>query len=457
MPPDDTREQDVGALLGAAPLGGLQITVLVLAFAIAAFDGMDAQIIAFAAPEIVKDFDVPRERLGPVFSSALVGMALGAFLFGPLGDRVGRKRVAVLCTFWFGAMTLLTVVSTSLTQLMVIRFITGLGLGGALPNAVTLVSEYAPARRRAMLVTIMYIGFAVGGVLGSAVGGQIIPRFGWTSIFWFGGLLPLALGVVLLFALPESLQYLARRGGRDEEIRRVLGRLRGCTPPPADVTFVVSGRDLDSSPRELFSGPRRRNTFMLWIAFFINLLVLFTLMNWLPTLLTNAGVSLEQALRVALAFNLGAIGGPLLLAWASDRYDPRLMLGGFFFCGALCFMAVGIGAPDLGWLIATGVLTGFFAGGAQVGLYPVATQIYPAAVRVTGVAWAQVWGRIGSIIGPWLGGLLLWLGLGEYFVVFGAPLLLAAVAIWMMRPASRADDAAQVAPAMASAAPSTRR
>ena len=147
----------------------------------------------------------------------------------------------------------------------------------------------------------------------------------------------------------------------------------------------------------------------------------------------------------------------VLLAQASDRYDPRLMLGGFFFCGALCFMAVGIGAPDLGWLIATGVLTGFFAGGAQVGLYPVATQIYPAAVRVTGVAWAQVWGRIGSIIGPWLGGLLLWLGLGEYFVVFGAPLLLAAVAIWMMRPASRADDAAQVAPAMASAAPSTRR
>lgn len=425
---------DLGAALGHARLRAVHWTVLGLAFLVATLDGLDAQLVAFAAPLLAPEFGIARAQLGPVFSAALLGMAGGAVLFGPLGDRFGRRNVLTACTALFGLGTLATTAVPNVEALIAMRVLTGLGLGGALPNAVTLVAETAPARARALFITLMYMGFPAGGLLGGLAAAPLMEAWGWRGLFVVGGVAPLALCPVLLMALAESPLYLARRG-LHARLEPLLARFAIATPPGA--AWVDGGGAQASGVAALFAPGRARNTVLLWLAFFINLLVLFFLMNWLPTLLVDQGFTLERALRVTVIFNLGGALGALALAWSSARFDPRRVLAGFFFGGALSFMAIGLAYQLPGGLAIAGFLTGVLAGGAQVGLYPVATQLYPAGARVTGVGFAQAWGRVGSILGPLAGGQLVALApaFGVYFLVFGAPLLIAGAAVAALRGA----------------------
>lgn len=429
------RAWDVAARVGAAPLGALHWLVLVLTFAVAATDGLDAQIIGFTAPQIAAEFGIGNDRLGPVFSAALLGMTGGALLFGMLGDRLGRRRTMLFCVALFGAGTLLTAFAGDVTQLMALRLLTGLGLGGALPNAVTLVAECAPARHRPLLVTLMYVGFSVGGLLGGLIAGVVVVEHGWRAMFYVGGGLPLVVALALWVWLPESPLYLARGDGGDVRLARLLGRLDPSGGYRPDDRYVIAEPTAQVGVPALFRDGRVRNTLLLWLAFFINLLVLFFLLNWLPKLLVDDGVPLGKAIRTAVMFNIGGILGALVLAWLSARLNPRRTLAMFFAGGALAIMAIAFGEGRFAFIAAACFATGLFAGAAQCGLYPIATQVYPSAVRATGVGWAQAWGRIGSIFGPLAGG---WLALTQprfavYFLVFGAPLMAAAVAIAAMR------------------------
>lgn len=426
---------NVAARVNDARLGPLHGLVLVLTFIVAAVDGLDAQIIGFTAPQIAAEFGIGKDRLGPVFSAALLGMTGGALLFGMLGDRFGRRRTMIFCVALFGAGTLLTVFAGSVTELMLLRLVTGLGLGGALPNAVTLVAECAPGKHRALLVTLMYIGFSVGGLLGGLIAGSVVVEHGWRVMFYVGGGLPLVVSILLAAWLPESPQYLARQAGTGARLSRLLTRLDPSGAYGAQDRYTLPEAAARTDVGELFRHRRLRNTLLLWLAFFINLLVLFFVMNWLPTLLVDRGVPLAQAIRITVYFNVGGVLGALVLAWLSARYNPRRMLATFFALGAVALMAIGLGDGRLVPVAAACFATGLFAGAAQVGLYPIATQVYPSAVRATGVGWAQAWGRIGSIFGPLAGG---WVAVLEppfvvYFLVFGAPLLLAATAIAAMR------------------------
>jgi AAHS family 4-hydroxybenzoate transporter-like MFS transporter len=434
---EPARTWDVAARLDAARLGALHWLVLALTFAVAATDGLDAQIIGFTAPQIAAEFGIGNDRLGPVFSAALLGMTAGALLFGTLGDRFGRRRTMIFCVVLFGGGTLLTAFAGSVTQLMLLRLVTGLGLGGALPNAVTLVAECAPGKHRPLLVTLMYIGFSAGGLLGGVIAGSLVVEYGWRVMFYVGGGLPLVLSLLLVALLPESPQYLARKAGTSGVLAHLLQRIdpAGGYGPQDRYTLPQASARADLG--ELFRQRRMRNTVLLWLAFFINMLVLFFLMNWLPKLLVDGGVPLAQAIRVTVMFNIGGVLGALALAWLSARHSPRRMLAAFFALGALAIMAIGLGDGRFAPVAAACFATGLFAGAAQVGLYPLATQVYPSAVRATGVGSAQAWGRIGSIFGPLAGG---WLAVLEprfaiYFLVFGAPLLVAAAAIAAMRDA----------------------
>lgn len=434
---ESVRTWDVAARLDAARLGALHWLVLALTFAVAATDGLDAQIIGFTAPQIAAEFGIGNDRLGPVFSAALLGMTAGALLFGTLGDRFGRRRTMIFCVVLFGGGTLLTAFASSVTQLMLLRLVTGLGLGGALPNAVTLVAECAPGRHRPLLVTLMYIGFSVGGLLGGVIAGSLVVEHGWRAMFYVGGGLPLVLSVLLLALLPESPQYLARKAGTGAVLADLLARIDPAGGYRPQDRYTLPQATARADLGELFRHRRVRNTVLLWLAFFINLLVLFFLMNWLPKLLVDGGVPLAQAIRVTVMFNIGGVLGALALAWLSARHSPRRMLAAFFALGALAIMAIGLGDGRFAPVAAACFATGLFAGAAQVGLYPLATQVYPSAVRATGVGWAQAWGRIGSIFGPLAGG---WLAVLEppfllYFLVFGAPLLVAAAAIAAMQDA----------------------
>ena len=437
---DPVRTWDVAARLDEARLGALHWLVLALTFAVAATDGLDAQIIGFTAPQIAAEFGIGNDRLGPVFSAALLGMTAGALLFGTLGDRFGRRRTMIFCVVLFGGGTLLTAFASSVTQLMLLRLVTGLGLGGALPNAVTLVAECAPGRHRALLVTLMYIGFSVGGLLGGVIAGSLVIDHGWRVMFYVGGGLPLVLSVVLVALLPESPQYLTRQAGTGARLSCLMTRLDSSGAYGAQDRYTLPELADRADVGELFRNRRLRNTLLLWLAFFINLLVLFFLMNWLPKLLVDRGVPLAQAIRITVTFNIGGVLGALGLAWLSVRYNPRRMLAAFFALGALAIMAIGLGDGRFAPVAAACFATGLFAGAAQVGLYPIATQVYPSTVRATGVGWAQAWGRIGSIFGPLAGG---WLAVLQphfavYFLVFGAPLLVAAAAIAAMRDANPA-------------------
>ena len=428
------RTWDVANRLNTAPLGALHWLVLVLTFAVAAVDGLDAQIIGFTAPQLAADLGIGNDRLGPVFSAALLGMTGGALLFGSLGDRLGRRRILIFCVLLFGGGTLVTALADSVPELLLLRLVTGLGLGGALPNAVTLVAECAPGRHRPLLVTLMYIGFSVGGLLGGVIAEALVVEHGWRAMFYVGGALPLLLAALLWLLLPESPQYLTRTGAGGARLARLLGRLDRTGHYAPQDRYTLAEAAADTRLSVLFEGRRRRNTLLLWLAFFINLLVLFFLMNWLPKLLVDHGVSLSLAIRTTVMFNVGGVLGALLLAWLSARYDPRRMLAGFFALGALSIMAIGLGDGHFAPVAVACFATGLFAGAAQVGLYPIATQVYPSAVRATGVGWAQAWGRIGSIFGPLAGG---WLAVLEprfvvYFLIFGAPLLVAAAAIAAM-------------------------
>ena len=430
-----TARYEVTAELDRASLSSLQLVVLLLCFLVATFDGMDAQIIAFAAPWMMPDLGIEEGSLGIVFAAATIGMAFGAVIFGYLGDLFGRKRIVVITVVMFSIFTPLAGLASNLNELLVIRFVTGIGMGGALPNAVTLVAEYSAQRQRRMMVSVMYMGFAAGGILGSLAAKVLIEPFGWQSIFYFGGVAPLLLVPFLLRYMPESMHYLVRQVGQDRRVGGLLLKINPAADYPPGSRFEIAEQQLDTRVGLLFEAQRLRNTVMLWIAFFINLLVLFFLMYWTPKLLIDYGINADHAFNVVLAFNIGGVGGGLLLAWMSERFNPRLTLGGYFIAATLATCAVGLSLQQPLLMLLCAVVMGLTAGGAQVGLYPLATQLYPTAVRVTGVSWAQSCGRVGSIIGPVAGGALVASGWGftGSYLLFGSFLLVAATAILLMR------------------------
>lgn len=431
----EPRSWDLVAEIDRARLSPLQLLVLLLCFLVAAFDGMDAQIIGFAAPAMLPDLGFRNDQLGLIFSAATAGMAVGALVLGLAGDRFGRKRIMVASVVLFATCTFATTLVRDFEYLMAIRFVTGIGMGGALPNAVTLVSEYAPARQRRLMISVMYIGFSAGGIVGGWAATVLIEAHGWRSIFYFGGVLPLLLGLLLIGLQPESLNYLAKRAASaGGQIARTMNRIAGSQIYTAADNYTLADIRVDTHLGNLFAEGRARNTFMLWIAFFINLLVLFFLMYWTPKLLVEHGFAFQDAVRVLIIFNVGGVLGALVLAWMSNRFDPKWMLCGYFVAASLFTIAVGLSLDHGRVMLVFAFCMGITAGGAQVGLYPLVTQVYPTAIRVTGVGWAQAWGRTGSIIGPLLGGALIGAGLdfeGSY-VTFGIPLLIAATAIGCM-------------------------
>ncbi len=238
---------DVQALIDGQRFTGYQWLILVLCFLIVAIDGFDTAAIGYIAPALVQDWGIEKAALGPVMSAALFGLAFGAIFAGPLADRVGRKKVLVLSVFFFGACSLATAFAPTLGWLTVWRFLTGLGLGAAMPNAVTLTSEFAPQRRRAVLVNTMFCGFPLGSAAGGFVAAAMIPHFGWHSVLLLGGIVPLALALLLVLLLPESVRYMVLRNYPATQIRNVLRRVTGADLSKANTSSSAS-RPLRADP-----------------------------------------------------------------------------------------------------------------------------------------------------------------------------------------------------------------
>src|SRR6201746_1852438 len=239
---------DVAGFIDQQPVGGFQIRLLLTCAAVLFLDGFDTQAIGYVAPALAKEWGLTKAALGPVFSAGLFGLMIGALIFGPLADRIGRKKIIIFSTLAFGIGTLATVFVHDVGALLAIRFLTGLGLGGAMPNAVAMTSEFSPHRRRATMVMIMFCGFSVGAALGGLLAAALIPQFGWRSVFVVGGVAPLLLVPILALRLPESVRFLALTGRANERVAQLLGRIN----PKADLApgtqFVVHEPSLRGIP-----------------------------------------------------------------------------------------------------------------------------------------------------------------------------------------------------------------
>jgi MFS transporter, AAHS family, 4-hydroxybenzoate transporter len=437
-----TRIVDIAAFIDAQKFSGYQWMIFLLCFLVLAADGFDAASMGFIAPALVAKWGVARQALGPVMSAALMGLGVGAIVTGPIADRIGRKTVVVMSVGCFGIFSLVASNAQSLEMLTVLRFVTGLGLGAAAPTAMALMSEYAPARMRAMAINSMNCGFSFGLVVGGVMSAWLIPQLGWQSVLVVGGVGPLVLATMLLFLLPESAQYLAVRRNVPARIASILSRI---APDVRfnDCQFVAKKADVGrtGSPLKLLLAEQYRlGTLMLWFAYFMVLLIYYLLASWLPTLMKDAGFSMKNAALMTSLLPLGGIIGNLCVAWVADRFDAARVIAVTFVLTAVIMFMTAHSIDHSGVLGVLLFLSGALVVGATTSMAALAVSYYPTQGRATGVAWMLGMGRPGGVVGAWMGAVLMGLGwnIGALFSVLALPALAGACAMYAMAPGKQA-------------------
>lgn len=427
----DHRTIDIAQVTDQAPLGSLQVRVVALCGAVALLDGYDTLVIGFAAPSIADHLGISRADLGPVFGVGLLGAAIGGLLLGPLSDRVGRKPMLITSALIFALFSALTTLVATLPQLLALRFLAGIGFGGAAPCFVALASEYAPARYRAATVTLLWASLPLGGILGGAVSALAIPSFGWRALFYFGGLAPLLVAVAAAIWLPESPRFLVRTPHGRARLNKILGQSGhgGLSP---DTLFATSRDDqARGSVRALFSEGRAGMTVLLWLAFFFAAILPVLVPLWSPTLLQSVGYSVAQSSLMVTLFNVGAIVGMICLGILIDRFGAARALIGILSLSALTVAPIGLFVAQSFLVSVMFVLAGVGAGGGIASVVALCAMLYSTSLRSTGVGWAAAAGRIGQMIGPVASGGLIALGstIGTIFAVFALPPLFAVLVV----------------------------
>ncbi|MFS7240030.1 MFS transporter [Serratia proteamaculans] len=439
----------ISEIIDNAKISPYQILILSLCFLIVLLDGFDTAVIGYIAPALREEWGLLPAQLSPAFGAGLLGLLIGSLIFGPVADAIGRKRVLLVSILIFGGGTLASAYTHSIESLTLLRLITGIGLGGAMPTCITLSSEYSPARRRMIMVTLSWSGFTAGLALGGLLAGQIIPAFGWRGVLMLGGIVPLLLLPLLAWQMPESVRFMTSSPKHADSLRQVVERITGKSW--AGVTIIDDERptQVRSPISHLFIEGRAVRTLLLWLAFFCSLFVFYQLTSWLPSILKDAGYDIVHASRIGAMVPLGGTLGAILMALLMDRVGPYRVLALSYLGAALVVGATGYLMGDVYTLAATVFLIGFGVAGAQNGLNLVSATIYPTAARVTGVSWAMASGRFGSIVGSMLGAwMIAAAGSSEVFFIWLAlPVLVGSAAIFLLyrlslnRRAPAADSA----------------
>lgn len=430
-----SRQIDVAQTIDAGVWHPWQIGVVILGAMSIVLDGFDNQIIGLAIPSIMTDWSVSRSAFSNIFAIGLFGMLVGATLSGWIGDRYGRRPALLASTFLFAFATVGVVFALGVSALLILRFLSGLGLGGAIPMAGTISAEFAPARGRAVAVTLTIVCVPGGGALAGTIASFLLPAYGWRVLFALGGAGAMLIGLLLALLLPESPRFLARQPGGKAQLLRVMNRLGFETD--ANDEFAVPGTTQTS--RSFFSvllgKMLLRDTLSLWLAFFFCTMSVYTAFNWLPSLLAAGGVSKAGASAGLAAYNAGGVIGPILfsalIAWAGSRTS---MIAGAVFAAVMAFalgaMHPGYGTPLSQFNFALG-LFGFFVNASQTLLYALAAHIYPTGVRATGVATAACIGRLGAIVSSYTGAIVS-AGYRPYFEFQAATMAICLVGIMLV-------------------------
>jgi AAHS family 4-hydroxybenzoate transporter-like MFS transporter len=417
---------DVRPLIDDRPIGGFQRMIIALCGAIVLLDGFDAQVMGFVAPALGPALHITRPDVRDVIAAGLFGMMIGALAFGPIADRIGRRPVLLICPLIFGAGSLLTATADSKTALMVFRLITGFGMGGAMPNAIALTAEYMPKRARATAVTTMFCGFSIGAAAVGWVAAAVIPAYTWRGVFVIGGILPIAITGLSLVRLPESIRFLLRRRAGDPRAARYLAKIAP-DAPSGELILSDEGARGTHVVKQLFVAGRQWVTPLLWVMFFANLLDLYFVNSWMPTIMTDVGIGQERAILITTLFQVGGTVGAIVLGRLIDRNLSFRLLAAAYFGAAICVFLIGESGSSVTWLIITVFASGFGVIGAQNAANAVAAEVYPTESRSAGVGWALGVGRIGSILGPTLGEMLIG-ATPRLFAYAAVPLMLASTA-----------------------------
>lgn len=431
---------NVGDIVDNGKLGPFHILLLTLCGCCLIMDGFDVQAMGYVAPALIADWAIPKTSLGPVFGAGLFGMLVGSLIFGMLADKIGRRPVLIGSTVFFGVCMIVTAQASSVQELLVLRFITGLGLGSIIPNAIAIAGEYSPTRIRVRTMMIISAGFIVGAALGGFVSAAIIPFFGWRSVFYVGGVVPLAIAALMFFVMPESLQFLVMRGDRNARIGAILKRIDASFVVDFGARFVVADQPKKGAlVAQLFREGRARATILIWIVSFMNLLVLFFLSNWLPVLMKDAGFSNNYAVLAGTALQVGGVAGTLTLGWWIDRIGFSKVLITTFLVATMAIATIGQVQASLLLVFITIFVAGFCIVGGQPAINALAATYYPTSLRSTGIGWSIGIGRLGSIVGPVVGGELLRLewSISALFIAAAVPAAIAAVTTLSMRSPQR--------------------
>lgn len=405
-------------------------------------DGYDLAVVGAALPAIMDDMGVDATSAGIMAGSALFGTMLGAMFLGTLADRIGRPKMIAVCVVLFSVFTAASGLTSDPVSFSVTRFLSGLGIGGVLPVMTAQMSEFSPARLRARLVTLVFAGYSIGGILVALTGKQMIESHGWQTVFYLAGL-PVLLIPFILKSMPESMAFLLKKGRQDE--LRSVARKMAPQLQITDQTRIVGLDDTatrqDTPVRDLFREGRGFSTVMIWTAFITGLFMVYALNSWLTKLMAMAGFSLGSALNFVIVFNIGAIVGAVGGGWLSDRLNIKYVLITFYLIGAVALTVLGF-TRSTGLLFLMVFIVGASTLGTQLLAYAYAGDFYPLSIRSTGVGFASGVGRVGAIIAPVLIGWLVSINLPleQNFMAIAVAGVLGAAAVTLVNQ-SRSDSA----------------
>jgi AAHS family 4-hydroxybenzoate transporter-like MFS transporter len=397
---------DIAGRIDNSPIGALQVSTFAICLLCLIMDGFDVQAVGYVAPEIVREWKISNAALGPVFGASNFGVLVGSLAFSMLADKIGRRPILIGATLFFGVMTIVAARAASVGELLALRFVAGIGLGCIIPNATALVGEYSPRRLRGPLMMVVGgVGFTGGAAIGGFISAYLIPRFGWRSVLCFGGAAPLLIALAMLAWLPESLQFLVVGRKDRATIARSLTRIDRTVPSGPDVEFIVREESRDGVPVvHLFREGRAAVTILLWVVNFMNLLNLYFLASWLPTVVRDAGHAASTAVLAGTILQVGGTIGTVGLAWLIGRLGFVPVLTAAFGLASVTIALIGQPGFSIPLLFALAFIAGWCVVGGQPGINALAGTFYPTFLRSTGVGWGLGVGRAGAIVGPVVGG-----------------------------------------------------
>ncbi|WP_447790867.1 MFS transporter [Pseudomonas farris] len=425
----------ISELIDSTRFSAFQWRVFGLCFVVAILDGFDTQAIAFTGPSIIQAFGLGAGALAPILTAGIVGMVLGAMALGLMGDKFGRRPTIIGSVALFGIASLATAFAQTMEQILVLRFIAGLGMGGATPVVLSLAAEYGSAKRRGTIMTTVLLGLPAGAILGGLLAAKMLPSIGWQGIFAVGGIVPLILLAVLILALPESLYFLTRHRATISRVKieKIVANITNNQIAPGS-TYSVPEKDVKTSVASLFSGGLARNTFGIWTVYLFNWIAWFMFLSWLPTVLKATGLPVEQAPMGTVAVNAVFVACAIPLSIILPKINTRLLLLVLFLFGiALC---LGLANSGNNWTLVfiLAGCAGLGIGGQQIVLNYMVAQAYPTALRATATGWAIALGRVGAIIGSASGGWFLEHGgPAGYYSALIIPLAIAAAGLMIIR------------------------